>query len=379
MSNLLMNEVPLMVQPSLAAKIGLNEALFLQQVHYWISRSDKVIDNKRWIYNSIDEWHKQFPFWSCATIKRTISNLEKKKLIISANYNRMSLDRTKWYSIDYEAVERLENKDEDSENISDLSIGSNCTNGKNQGFSAIETNKAEYSEMYSISEPTISSNCTNAMDQNEPTIGSFCTDATDQFDPTNNQKQQQRLLTENTTTTLSENLPSDDGVVVDKKLLKKQLTMTAAKCGIRAGNMKIFFGKYKLEDISRQLILLEKNMKKGTISNPAGWLRSALEHGYIDSQAESALLAKEQKQAAIKKAQEQNRLQLEALKKQQELDAQTMPQGENDDVSGTVSSHAGKVKIKYFGKDLSIAEQDDIDIAQKRREVKRRTVNDNRT
>ena len=78
--------------------------------------------------------------------------------------------------------------------------------------------------------------------------------------------------------------------------------------------MKIFFGKSKLEDISRQLILLEKNMKKGHISNPAGWLRSALEHGYVDSQAESALLAEVQKQEAIKKAQERSRLQLEALK-----------------------------------------------------------------
>lgn len=345
MSNLLMNEVPLMVQPSLAAKIGLNEALFLQQVHYWISRSDKVIDNKRWIYNSVDEWHKQFPFWSCATIKRTISNLEKKKLIISANYNRMSLDRTKWYSIDYEAVERLE--------------------GEGEG---------EISENNSTGEPTIGSICTDAMDQNEPTMGSICTDATDQFDPTNNQKQQQRLTAENTTTTLSDNWPSDDGVVVDKKFLKKQLIMRAVKCGIRAGNMKIFFGKYDPEDISRQLILLEKNMKKGNISNPAGWLHSALEHSYVDSQAESALLARAQKQEAIKKAQEQSRLQLEALKKQQELDAQ----GENG-VSGAAGSHDGRVKIKYFGRDLGIVEQEDTDIVRKLRDViERRNANENR-
>jgi len=34
MSNLLIQEVPLMVLPTLATKIGLNEAMFLQQLHY---------------------------------------------------------------------------------------------------------------------------------------------------------------------------------------------------------------------------------------------------------------------------------------------------------------------------------------------------------
>ena len=41
MSNLLINESPLQVLPTLATYIGLNEAIFLQQVHYWL-RIDKV-------------------------------------------------------------------------------------------------------------------------------------------------------------------------------------------------------------------------------------------------------------------------------------------------------------------------------------------------
>lgn len=62
MSNLLLNEVPLMCQPSLATKIGLNEAIFIQQLHYWLNRSTNYIDNRIWVYNTIDDWHKQFPF-----------------------------------------------------------------------------------------------------------------------------------------------------------------------------------------------------------------------------------------------------------------------------------------------------------------------------
>ena len=36
-SKLLIDEPPLQVLPSLALKIGLNEAIILQQVHYWLN------------------------------------------------------------------------------------------------------------------------------------------------------------------------------------------------------------------------------------------------------------------------------------------------------------------------------------------------------
>ncbi len=36
MNNLLLDEHPLLVMPKLATLIGLNEAIVLQQVHYWL-------------------------------------------------------------------------------------------------------------------------------------------------------------------------------------------------------------------------------------------------------------------------------------------------------------------------------------------------------
>ena len=99
--NYLINEPPLVLLPTLAEVIGLNEALVLQQMQYWLSRSDKVIDGRRWIYNTYDEWVDQFPFWSKNTIKRTILNLEMRGLVISANHNKAKFDKTKWYTIDY--------------------------------------------------------------------------------------------------------------------------------------------------------------------------------------------------------------------------------------------------------------------------------------
>ncbi|MDN6162330.1 MAG: DNA replication protein DnaD, partial [Atopostipes sp.] len=80
--NLLINEYPLLVLPNLAKEIGLNEAIFIQQLHYWLNgKSAKVKDGKKWVYNTYEDWQEQFPFWSVPTIKRIVSKLREKKLI----------------------------------------------------------------------------------------------------------------------------------------------------------------------------------------------------------------------------------------------------------------------------------------------------------
>lgn len=40
MSKLLINERPIQVLPRLAKEIGLNEEIFLQQLHYWLTPHD---------------------------------------------------------------------------------------------------------------------------------------------------------------------------------------------------------------------------------------------------------------------------------------------------------------------------------------------------
>ena len=60
MGRLLLNEQPLVVLPELACKIGLNEAIILQQLNYWINKSTKTYDGKQWVYNTYNDWQKQF-------------------------------------------------------------------------------------------------------------------------------------------------------------------------------------------------------------------------------------------------------------------------------------------------------------------------------
>ena len=104
MSKLIINERPLLIPPTLAEKVGLNEAIVLQQVHFWLTVSDKEKDGKRWVYNTYDDWQRQFPFWSRSTIIRIFNRLEDAGYVESANYNTLTIDRTKWYTINYDLL-----------------------------------------------------------------------------------------------------------------------------------------------------------------------------------------------------------------------------------------------------------------------------------
>lgn len=106
MSRLLINEPPLQVLPSLAKEIGLNEAIMLQQMHYWVLKSSNEFKGVKWFYKTLEEWQTEFPFWSVMTIRRTLGSLEKQKIIKIGNFNKKKFDKTKWYTIDYQRVNR---------------------------------------------------------------------------------------------------------------------------------------------------------------------------------------------------------------------------------------------------------------------------------
>lgn len=117
-SKLLLDSQPLVILPELAVAVGLNEAIVLQQVHYWCelyAKSESRTKSRKhyhdgcyWVYNSIREWHKQFPWWkSEGPVKTAFNNLEKRGLLITGNYNETPWDRTKWYRVNYEKLEEL--------------------------------------------------------------------------------------------------------------------------------------------------------------------------------------------------------------------------------------------------------------------------------
>lgn len=108
MAGLLYVEEPLVVNVQLAKLIGLNEAIVLQQVNYWVKKSTKIIEDRPWVYNSMEGWHEQFPFFHIDTVKNIFKRLAGMGLLITGNHNKNRFDRTKWYTIDYEKLDEIE-------------------------------------------------------------------------------------------------------------------------------------------------------------------------------------------------------------------------------------------------------------------------------
>jgi hypothetical protein len=118
----------LLVNRRLAAIVGLNEAIVLQQIDYWVKKKRGGVEHQgcRWVFNSLDSWHAQFPFWSKDTVKRALAALKARGLIRVQKLAEAARDQTNYYTVDYKAVTLLE-----ASNLHP-SIGANCTDGEGQ-------------------------------------------------------------------------------------------------------------------------------------------------------------------------------------------------------------------------------------------------------
>jgi len=105
---LLAPEPPLQLLPTLVLKLGVKEALILQQLHFRLLGSTFKKDGHIWYRHTYMEWQKQFPFYAERTISRAFLGLEDDNIIVSTTtYNPVKNMKTKWYRIDYEELYRV--------------------------------------------------------------------------------------------------------------------------------------------------------------------------------------------------------------------------------------------------------------------------------
>jgi len=103
-SVLLINEPPLQALPSLACLVGINGAIILQQVHYWIQVSEHQIEGHTWIYNSYKSWAQQFKWLTPRAVQYQIIELEKSGYLVTRQFKYRAKTNTKWYRIDYDKL-----------------------------------------------------------------------------------------------------------------------------------------------------------------------------------------------------------------------------------------------------------------------------------
>lgn len=79
------------------------QAMFIAQLHYWLQKEDVGVYKHgfHWIYNAEWEWREQFPWMSEHTIGRIRRSLERLGYVVSNDFNRNPLDRTKYSTLDY--------------------------------------------------------------------------------------------------------------------------------------------------------------------------------------------------------------------------------------------------------------------------------------
>lgn len=105
---LLIDEMTILVYPSLAVALGINKAIVFQQLHFLLNGQKEAknkynhVDGRWWVYNSYPEWRSTyFPWLSISSLKGIFLSLEKDGLVIAKQSVKNKSDRRKWYTIDY--------------------------------------------------------------------------------------------------------------------------------------------------------------------------------------------------------------------------------------------------------------------------------------
>ena len=100
MSNLLMGERVIAVLPALVRKLdSLSDAVVLQQLHYWMDRTDNEYDGHVWVYKTYDEWSEEIGLGS-RQIRYSMQRLENLGLVVSLQLD--GGDRRKSYRVNYD-------------------------------------------------------------------------------------------------------------------------------------------------------------------------------------------------------------------------------------------------------------------------------------
>ena len=320
--SLLIDDYPLIVLPALAEEIGLNEAIFLQQLNYWSQPklNQGIVDEqgRRWIYNSVEAWRAQFRFFTERTLRRTISNLENLGLILSTlRYKRNPMDRTKSYAICQENVAALECSRNEKQaaapkrskplfNVAPMPDGLTEEEAKGQSVECMRPNwpDAENQASEDFSSDSIKENA--AKGQSVECMWPKWPDGSGQNGHMEEEaakpdaaradslsSRAREKTTAKTTTKTTAAAIDRDGEDTRTRVREEIKTSMAAaeeregkyfhtckRHGIDEESARRFRNLFGTDSVLEKLPILRDAQKRHRIENPAGWLRRALEGDY---------------------------------------------------------------------------------------------------
>lgn len=113
----------------IAKEYGVNAAILLQNLGYWIMRNKanetNYYDGKYWTFNSRKAYRELFPYMSERQIDTAFKKLIDNGLVITGNYNKLKYDRTLWYALTqkgecilhFDGMEKVKVSNGESQNV----------------------------------------------------------------------------------------------------------------------------------------------------------------------------------------------------------------------------------------------------------------------
>lgn len=112
---------------AVACEVGVNPALILGHFYYWTARNERegknIHNGRAWAFNSLSELCKLFPFMSRRAIVNHLNKLKSENYLRTGCYNKVSYDKTNWYSLTDKAKALFADSASDEENALGGSAG----------------------------------------------------------------------------------------------------------------------------------------------------------------------------------------------------------------------------------------------------------------
>ena len=135
----------------IATEYGINEAILLSNLYYWIehnkANNQNYHDGYYWTFNSAKAFSELFPYMSIKQVTYALKKLKKEGLIITGNHNQSKYNRTTWYALTEKGYSICTKRQMDNnllENGNNQNVKSICQNGEmdltkgNNGFDKID-------------------------------------------------------------------------------------------------------------------------------------------------------------------------------------------------------------------------------------------------
>ena len=116
--------------PEIAVKYGVNEAIFIQNLRYWIqfnqANEKHFYDGRYWTFNSQKAFSELFPYWTPRQVRHIVDKLKQNGAIEVGFWNEDKTDRTQWYTLREDLLIKMDGPKQ--ANASDKNVMLHLTN-----------------------------------------------------------------------------------------------------------------------------------------------------------------------------------------------------------------------------------------------------------